>query len=150
MLSPTQFPIYNKNHRVTVIVAGGHISLSNVAGMNNNLRTMLRVYYTATIYSRVILYFFPQGNLDVVCEGTSGGTWASILHPSKVIIIYSLYLLQYGNKTFMAWDKFFLTKPHWASHQSGHFIAVWQCIGSNSKAEQWKVCPLELKLFVMA
>jgi len=75
LLSPTQFPIYNKNHTVTVIVAGGHVSLSNVAGMNNNLRTMLRVcYYYAAIYNRVILYFFPQGNLDVVCEGTSGGT----------------------------------------------------------------------------
>lgn len=131
-------------------MAGGRVSLSNVAGMNNNLRTMLRVCYTPTIYSRVILYFFLQGNRDVDCEGTSGGIRVSVLHPSKVIIIYSLYLLQYGNKAFMAWDKFFLTKPHWPSHQSVHFIAVWQCIGSNSKAEQWKACPLELKLFVMA
>lgn len=61
LMSPTQFPYYRTDHRVTVNVAGGQTSLSNLAGMRNNLLTVLRAcYYRTAMFSGIILYRFPD------------------------------------------------------------------------------------------
>lgn len=73
----------------------------------------------------------------------SRGTWG----PSKFAINHSLHLLQCGNKTFMVWFKFSLESPG-PSHQSSHFVAIWECNGKSPNVEQWH--PFELKVFVKA
>lgn len=127
---------------------GGQASPSNLAGARNNLRTMLRAcYYTPTIYSSIIVYFFPQCNWDSVWEGlVSGGTWASKQGYNHLLSSLSLVWKQ----NIYGLGQFFLRKLLWSSRLSGYFIAIWECIGNNPDAEQWKECPLELKLCVMA
>lgn len=125
-------------------------SLSTFAGMRNSLITMLGAcYYTTTMYSCIILHLF----LDRTELGLGRG-WGHEEHGHRSEIqarLASSTLFTFFNmETKHLCLVQILTKPHWPSHQPGHFIAILEYIGKDPDAGLWRECPLELKRSVMA